>query len=265
MTDESSDDLAAQLRRYADGAEGRVPPTPAATSRRSRPSSSVLAAAAALVVLAGVGGWWIGRGEQVDVSPGQQGGPPSSLATSMVPADVVPSSTSVLTTTTFGPAPEGLERAADDAHLVTFSSIGQWSVGEQAGGFVALDGARPGKGDCGTAELGGGVSALGSATGAGDRATIAFLWTDDASYRTASGVGVGTTYAALQRVYGEGLVFDSPDGWDRPTDGLLSTYQPMAGVRNGDRAIAFQMGSEGTVVQVKVSGLENWGDDEGCA
>lgn len=89
------------------------------------------------------------------------------------------------------------------------------------------------------------------------------------SFRTASGVGIGTSLTTLERIYGNRLVVDEMDGWQRPTDGLLASYQPVAAVRDGDRAITFSLTTadqaEATVAAVKVSDADDWGDDEGCA
>ena len=84
------------------------------------------------------------------------------------------------------------------------------------------------------------------------------------TYRTASGVGMGTTVGTLRRVYGDRLVVDRRDGWENPTGGLHALYQDVAAVRYGDRALTFYL-VEDVVEQVKVSSAEFWGDDEGCA
>jgi len=84
------------------------------------------------------------------------------------------------------------------------------------------------------------------------------------TYRTASGVGVGTTLATLERIYGDDLVVDDPDPDATPTDGLTAYYQRVAGVRRGDHALAFYLRDD-VVEAVKLSGADVWGDDEGCA
>jgi len=86
----------------------------------------------------------------------------------------------------------------------------------------------------------------------------------NASYRTASGVGVGTRLATLQRIYGDDLVLDRMDGWDRPTAGLLGSYNDVAAVRHGGGALTFVLMSD-LVTAIKVSAADFWGDDEGCA
>ena len=83
-------------------------------------------------------------------------------------------------------------------------------------------------------------------------------------YRTASGVGIGTPLEALERVYGSRLVVDRVDGWDRPTQGLLASYQDVAAVRDGDRAITYTLRDD-VVEAIEVSDAASWGDDEGCA
>lgn len=94
------------------------------------------------------------------------------------------------------------------------------------------------------------------------------VWTimarEGSTYRTASGVGVGTTLATLQRVYAERLVVDRADASQTATDGLVGWYQDVAAVRLGDHALTFYL--RGDVVHtVKLSPADVWGDDEGCA
>lgn len=99
----------------------------------------------------------------------------------------------------------------------------------------------------------------------GDVGTIisVMVW-ENPRYRTASGVGVGTTLETLERIYGDDLVLDRADGWDSPTAGLLGSYVDVAAVRNGDTALTFYL--RGDVVQtIKLSSADFWGDDEGCA
>jgi hypothetical protein len=109
---------------------------------------------------------------------------------------------------------------------------------------------------------------VGGADTAEPRVTAVYL-RNNTTYRTASGIGIGTSLATLQRIYGERLVVDAADGWDRPTDGLLASYQPVAAVRDGDRAITYTLTAPvdpttSTVEAVKVSDADFWGDDEGC-
>jgi hypothetical protein len=75
---------------------------------------------------------------------------------------------------------------------------------------------------------------------------------------------VGTTLGALQGIYGDRLVVDLRDGWEHSTDGLLASYQDVAAVRHGARALTFLL-SDGRVQAVKLSDAAFWGDDEGCA
>ena len=84
------------------------------------------------------------------------------------------------------------------------------------------------------------------------------------SYRTASGVGIGTSLATLQRIYGNDLVLDRLDEVQHPTDGLLAFYNDVAAIRHGDRALTFGLRAD-HVIFVKVSTADFWGDDEGCA
>ena len=83
-------------------------------------------------------------------------------------------------------------------------------------------------------------------------------------YRTASGVGVGTTLETLERIYGNDLVVDRADASGTPTDGLVGRYSDVAAVRSGDRALTFQLNGD-VVFGVKLSNADFWGDDEGCA
>lgn len=87
---------------------------------------------------------------------------------------------------------------------------------------------------------------------------------ENPNYRTASGIGVGTRLTTIQRIYGDDLVVDRADGWESPTDGLLASYQDVAAVRRGDRAITYLV-REDVVEAVEVATAGNWGDDEGCA
>ena len=84
------------------------------------------------------------------------------------------------------------------------------------------------------------------------------------TYRTASGVGVGTKLETLRRIYGDRLVVDRADGWESPTDGLLASYTDVAGVREGDAALTYHLRDD-VVDAVKLSSANDWGDDEGCA
>lgn len=83
------------------------------------------------------------------------------------------------------------------------------------------------------------------------------------TFRTASGVGVGTTLGTLERLYGDRLVVDVNDGWEHPTAGLLGLYQDVAAVRHGGNALTFLL-RDGRVEEVKLSDAAFWGDDEGC-
>ena len=80
---------------------------------------------------------------------------------------------------------------------------------------------------------------------------------DSSVYRTVSGVGVGTSLATLQRIYGD-LVLDRADGWESPTGGLLASYSDVAAIRSGDRAITFVLRDD-VVTTVKVSVAEGLG------
>lgn len=108
------------------------------------------------------------------------------------------------------------------------------------------------------------LSGLVSDADTGDPVRLDIRVGRNTTYRTPSGVGVGTTLATLQRIYGEDLVVDRADGWDRPTDGLLAWYSDVAAVRYGDHALTFALQRD-VVASVKVSSAEFWGDDEGCA
>jgi hypothetical protein len=98
---------------------------------------------------------------------------------------------------------------------------------------------------------------------AAPRVVSVMVWRNS-TYRTASGVGIGTTLETLGRIYGDDLVVDRLDGWENPTDGLLASYYDVAAVRNGERALTFYLMGD-VVSTVKVSHSDFWGDDEGCA
>lgn len=180
------------------------------------------------------------------------------------------------TTTMVTASDPPLQPARDDAHLITFDSVGPHRLGMEVAAEdpdVAYDPSfRPGCGawypdgvpERSETDARGVVAGIGR-TDESDPFTVntLYVWADPA-FRTASGVGVGTDLASLQGVYRSDLVVDRMDGSGNPTDGLLALYRDVAAVRNGDRAITFTL--EGDVVaQVKVSDADFWGDDEGCA
>ncbi len=112
-----------------------------------------------------------------------------------------------------------------------------------------------------------GTDALrGLVTGADSGApkVLSIMIRNNGTYRTASGVGIGTTLDSLRRIYGDRLVIDRADGWETPTDGLLASYTDVAAVRYGDAALTFSLSGD-VVDTVKVSHADFWGDDEGCA
>lgn len=94
--------------------------------------------------------------------------------------------------------------------------------------------------------------------------TVRSIMVRSSSYRTASGVGIGTSLATLQRIYGNDLVLDRLDELHQPTDGLVAYYNDVAAIRNGDRALTFALRAD-QVAAIKVSAADFWGDDEGCA
>ncbi len=125
------------------------------------------------------------------------------------------------------------------------SSCGYWGLNEPA-----HDGDEP-------------LSGLVAAANTSDP-TVRSIMVRSSSYRTASGVGIGTSLATLQRIYGNDLVLDRLDELHQPTDGLLASYNDVAAIRHGDRALTFALRAD-RVVAVKVSAANFWGDDEGCA
>lgn len=168
------------------------------------------------------------------------------------------------------PIPTGPDlQAPEPGQEITFNSVGDIGVHQK----LDLSEVTPdeGGGPCGywgPGELShdGDEPLSGIATGAGTD-TPRVLSIDvrrNPTYRTASGVGIGTKLATLQRVYGDDLLIDRIDPEQTPTDGLRAMYQDVAAVRNDDSALTFLL-RYGVVESVKVSDAEFWGDDEGCA
>ncbi|MCB1012485.1 MAG: hypothetical protein M9922_12550 [Microthrixaceae bacterium] len=271
--------IVAQLRSYGDSVEQMVPPTPTARpdirpgARRRAPLVSLAVAAAVALVVAGavLVADTSDDGDLV-ISPAAGGGPATTMPTETEPE----SPTSVPTSVPTDSVPRsgsGLQPVADAAHLVTFDSVGPYTVGQAApseGIGVYYDSER----QCGswtplTEPDGSGSPPMDAEVIFGISGPVAdlranVLYVRSPAYRTASGVGVGTDLAALQRVYGDGLVVDRADGWENPTGGLLASYSDVAAVAQGDRAITFTL-TEDVVTEMKISEARWWGDDEGCA
>jgi len=102
------------------------------------------------------------------------------------------------------------------------------------------------------------------------------LYALDPRFRTAEGMGVGSTIDELRAAYGDRLREDDigppPDAQVPTSDRPIATYVPVASIIDGDLAITFWLGGDesgariGEVVNVvKVSHDDNAGDDEGCA
>lgn len=166
------------------------------------------------------------------------------------------------------PAPDGPDLAdAEPGREITFDRIGDVALGQEFGPSEFDRHFESGCGYWGPGEpshdgdepLGGLVAIDGDVGRA-----ISVMVRDNPRYRTASGVGVGTTLATLERIYGDDLVVDRADGWESPTDGLLGSYVDVAAVRNGDRALTYYLHGD-AVHTVKLSAADFWGDDEGCA
>jgi hypothetical protein len=160
-------------------------------------------------------------------------------------------------------------QAPEPGREITFEGVGDTRLGQvldpsevtqyEGGGSCGYWGPQEPSHD-GDEPPGGLVS---GADGPSPRIRTIMVWTN-LRYRTASGVGIGTTLATLERIYGDQLVVDDPDAEFTPTDGLVAYYQRVAAVRNGDSALTFYL-HEDAVRAVKLSPAEFWGDDEGCA
>ncbi|MEZ5348829.1 MAG: hypothetical protein R2714_06485 [Microthrixaceae bacterium] len=130
--------IVAQLRSYGDSVEQMVPPTPTARpdirpgARRRAPLVSLAVAAAVALVVAGavLVADTSDDGDLV-ISPAAGGGPATTMPTETEPE----SPTSVPTSVPTDSVPRsgsGLQPVADAAHLVTFDSVGPYTVGQAA-------------------------------------------------------------------------------------------------------------------------------------
>jgi hypothetical protein len=203
-----------------------------------------------------------------------------SRASATAYADADPTTTTsidptVPTTPPSIPLPVDDLRDAPPGREITFEGIGDVQLGQVVPPErVSSDFAQSGCGYWPDGEVVQSADApptalVGGADTAEPRVTAVYL-RNNSSYRTASGIGIGTSLATLQRIYGDRLVVDEVDGWEFPTDGLLASYQPVAAVSDGDRAITYTLtapvdAARSRVEAVKVSAADFWGDDEGCA
>lgn len=197
-------------------------------------------------------------------------GVPSSVAATTPGASVPTSTTAAPMTTTTGPSPESEDDLVPSAPglEVTFEGAAGRNVGDR----LELNEVQPfeGQASCGywgpqePLHSGEPQPPSGLAKDTLTTPTITTVLVHEPTSRTVSGVGIGTTLASLQRVYGERLVVDRMDGWETPTEGLLALYQDVAAVKQGDRAITFILVQD-RVASIKISEADFWGDDEGCA
>ena len=185
--------------------------------------------------------------------------PTTSSASSSTTSNSVPGSTQ----------PDDLDlQTAEPGRAITFDGAGDVRIGQVLDPSDVTQYETPGS--CGywgpnepshdgDEPLGGLVAAANTSA-----PTVRSIMVRNSRYRTASGVGTGTSLATLQRIYGTDLVLDRLEALHQPTDGLVASYNDVAAIRHGDRALTFVLQADRVIV-VKVSAANFWGDDEGCA
>jgi hypothetical protein len=247
---------------------------PEGSRTRLRPLPALLGVVAALVVVGLVVGLALrSRDGEGNGGDGEIVGDDATITTT-VPATTGSTTTSEPTTTPAPtlptPAPEGPSDLAvpEPGREITFAGAGDVTLGDALDPALVTSHEGSACGYWGPQEPShdGDEPLRGLAAGATSTApTVATVEVrNNPRYRTASGVGIGTTLASLERIYGDDLVVDRADGWEHPTGDLLAQYQDVAAVRNGAHALTFSL-TDDAVSAVKVSDAEFWGDDEGCA